>query len=391
MPKVGEKLQFPSFAGSADALTIAHAASEAMRASRPRMLAVLTANATDAQRLLQEIPCFAEALRIRLLPDWETLPYDSFSPHHDLVSERLATLYAVMRGDCDVLLVPAATAVYRLAPPAYLAAYTFFLKQGERLDAGKFRSQLTLAGYVHVTQVVAPGEYAIRGGIVDLFPMGSQLPYRLDLFDDEIESIKTFDVDSQRTLFPVPEIRLLPAREFPLDEHGRTRFRQRFRELFDGDPGKSRVYKDVSNGVPTAGIEYWLPLFFEETASLFDYLPDAAVLVLHGDVPAAIRAFWREAQSRYELLAGDRSHPLLRPADLFLAEEPFFVAARPHASVRLAAGDDGPARGLPSLAVDRRAHDPLERLKGFIAGFAGRVLLLAETAGRREKIGRAHV
>ncbi|MCP5249638.1 MAG: transcription-repair coupling factor [Candidatus Accumulibacter sp.] len=386
LPKVGEKLQFPSFAGSADALTIAHAASEAMRASRPRMLAVLTANATDAQRLLQEIPCFAEALRIRLLPDWETLPYDSFSPHHDLVSERLATLYAVMRGDCDVLLVPAATAVYRLAPPAYLAAYTFFLKQGERLDAGKFRSQLTLAGYVHVTQVVAPGEYAIRGGIVDLFPMGSQLPYRLDLFDDEIESIKTFDVDSQRTLFPVPEIRLLPAREFPLDEHGRTRFRQRFRELFDGDPGKSRVYKDVSNGVPTAGIEYWLPLFFEETASLFDYLPDAAVLVLHGDVPAAIRAFWREAQSRYELLAGDRSHPLLRPADLFLAEEPFFVAARPLASVRLAAGDDGPARGLPSLAVDRRAHDPLERLKGFIAGFAGRVLLLAETAGRRETL-----
>jgi transcription-repair coupling factor (superfamily II helicase) len=162
---------------------------------------------------------------------------------------------------------------------------------------------------------VAPGEYSIRGGIVDLFPMGSQLPYRLDLFDDEIESIKTFDVDTQRTLYPVPEIRLLPAREFPLDEKGRTRFRQRFREMFEGDPGKSRIYKDVSNGVAAAGIEYWLPLFFEETASLFDYLPRETVLVLHNDVPEAIRAFWREAQSRYDMLSGDRSHPLLLPAN----------------------------------------------------------------------------
>jgi transcription-repair coupling factor (superfamily II helicase) len=184
------------------------------------MLAVLTASAGDAHRLLQEIPWFAANLRVRLLPDWETLPYDSFSPHHDLVSERLATLYGVMRGECDVLLVPAGTAVYRLAPPAYLAAYTFFLKQGEKLDAGQFRAQMTLAGYAHVTQVVAPGEYSIRGGLVDLFPMGSPLPFRLDLFDNEIESIKTFDVDNQRTLYPVPEVRLLPAREFPLDDKG---------------------------------------------------------------------------------------------------------------------------------------------------------------------------
>ncbi|RDE50045.1 MAG: transcription-repair coupling factor [Candidatus Accumulibacter meliphilus] len=384
LPKVGEKLQFPSFAGSADALLIARAATAA--GPGQRMLAVLTASATDAQRLLVEIPWFAPDLRIRLLPDWETLPYDSFSPHHDLVSERLATLYAAMRGECDVLLVPAGTAVYRLTPPAYLAAYTFFIKQGEQLDAEPFRAQLTLAGYAHVTQVVAPGEYSIRGGIVDLFPMGSQLPYRLDLFDNEIESIKTFDVDTQRTLYPVPEIRLLPAREFPLDEKGRTRFRQRFREMFEGDPGKSRIYKDVSNGVAAAGIEYWLPLFFEETASLFDYLPRETVLVLHKDVPEAIRAFWREAQSRYDMLSGDRSHPLLRPAELFLAEEQFFVAAKSYARVNLAAGTDGPAQKLPPLAVDRRAADPLHVLKSFIEHFPGRVLLLAETAGRRETL-----
>ncbi len=325
--KGGEKLSFPSFAGSADALVIAHAASRSSADAKQQMLTVLTASAGDAHRLLQEIPWFAANLRVRLLPDWETLPYDSFSPHHDLVSERLATLYAVMRGECDVLLVPASTAVYRLAPPAYLAAYTFFLKQGEKLDAGQFRAQVTLAGYAHVTQVVAPGEYSIRGGLVDLFPMGSQLPYRLDLFDNEIESIKTFDVDNQRTLYPVPEVRLLPAREFPLDDQGRTRFRQRFREMFEGDPGRSGIYKDVSNGIPAAGIEYWLPLFFEETATLFDYLPSATLLCLHGNVPEAIRTFWREAQSRYTMLSGERSRPLLPPADLFLAEEPFFIAA----------------------------------------------------------------
>ena len=386
LPQAGERLHLPTFTGSADALLIAQAASAASNSARPRLLAVLTANAGDAQRLLQEIPWFAAHLRVRLLPDWETLPYDSFSPHHDLVSERLATLYAVTRGDCDVLLVPASTAVYRLSPAAYLAAYTFFLKQGEKLHSEQFRAQLTLAGYANVTQVVAPGEYSIRGGIVDLFPMGSPLPYRLDLFDNEIESIKTFDVDNQRTLYPVPEVRLLPAREFPLDDRGRARFRQRFREIFEGDPARSRIYKDVSNGVAAAGIEYWLPLFFEETATLFDYLPKDSVLCLHRDVPEAIRAFWREAQSRYTMLSGDRTHPLLPPGDLFLAEEPFFVAAKAYARLDIAAGDDGPVHSLPPLAVDRRAEDPLHRLKAFIDGFAGRVLLLAETPGRRETL-----
>ncbi len=384
LPKIGERLQIP--AGSADALLIAQAASEASAGSERRLLAVLTASAGDAHRLLQEIPWFAAHLRVRLLPDWETLPYDSFSPHHDLVSERLATLYAVMRGECDVLLVPAGTAVYRLAPPAYLAAYTFFLKQGEKLDPGQFRTQMTLAGYALVTQVVAPGEYAIRGGLVDLFPMGSPLPFRLDLFDNEIESIKTFDVDNQRTLYPVPEVRLLPAREFPLDDTGRTRFRQRFREIFEGDPGRSGIYKDVSNGLAAAGIEYWLPLFFEATATLFDYLPHHTVLCLYSTVPAAIQDFWREAQSRYRLLSGDRSRPLLPPADLFLSEEGFFVAARAYARINLTADHEGPARSLPSLAIDRRAENPLSRLQTFLAEFPGRVLLLAETAGRRETL-----
>lgn len=380
--KSGERTVLPPFAGSADALHLAQLA----QASRGKLLAVLTASANDAQRLLDEIPWFAPELRVRLLPDWETLPYDSFSPHHDLISERLATLYSVTRGECDVLLVPASTAVYRFAPPAYLAAYTFFLKKGEQLDGDNFRAQLTLAGYSHVTQVVAPGEYSIRGGLVDLFPMGSAQPFRLDLFDDEIESIKTFDVDSQRTLYPVPEIRLLPAREFPLDDKGRALFRQRFRERFEGDPARSGIYKDVSNGIPSAGIEYWLPLFFEETATLFDYLPKDAVLCLHNDVPESIRAFWRDAQSRYDMLGGERSRPLLPPAELFLAEEPFFAAAKSYTRLILAAGSDGPSGTLPPVAVARRADDPLASLKAFIDTFPGRVLLLAESAGRRETL-----
>jgi transcription-repair coupling factor (superfamily II helicase) len=216
--------------------------------------------------------------------------------------------------------------------------------------------------------------------------MGSPLPYRLDLFDDEIESIKTFDVDNQRTLYPVPEVRLLPAREFPLDDKGRTHFRQRFREVFEGDPARSGIYKDVSNGIASAGIEYWLPLFFDETATLFDYLPKETLLCLHRDVPEAIRSFWRDAQSRYDMLSGERSRPLLPPGELFLAEEPFFIAAKPYARLNLQAGNDGLATALPSVAVERRADDPLTRLKAFIDGFPGRVLLLAESAGRRETL-----
>ncbi len=388
LPRSGERLHLPPLAGSADALALARLGSQAR--SQKRLLAVLTASPADAQRLLEEIPWFAPDLKVRLLPDWETLPYDNFSPHHDLVSERLATLYAVSRGECEVLLVPATTAVYRLTPPSYLAAYTFFLKKGEKLNAEQFRSQLTLAGYTHVTQVVSPGEYSIRGGLVDLFPMGSALPYRIDLFDEEIETLRTFDADTQRSLYPVPEIRLLPAREFPLDDGGRTRFRQHFREVFEGDPAKSGIYKDVSNGVPSAGIEYWLPLFFEETATLFDYLPKDAVLCQHRDVALALQDFWRDTQSRYNMLAGDKARPLLPPAELFLSEEQFFVAAKDYAKLILGTPAEGTpplATAVPAVAVERRAEDPLTALKQFITGRQGRrTLLLAESAGRRETL-----
>jgi transcription-repair coupling factor (superfamily II helicase) len=367
--------------GSSDALALARAA----KASRPAV--VFCARATEAQRLKDEIGWFAPGLAVLLLPDWETLPYDGFSPHHDLVSERLATLYRIMREDFDVAIVPATTALTRLAPPSFLAAHSFFLKAGEALDLERFRSQLTLAGYSHVTQVVAPGEYCVRGGLVDLFPMGSALPYRLDLLDAEIESIRSFDADTQRTLYKVAEIRLLPAREFPMDEAGRNQFRRSYRDAFEGDPSKSRIYKDVSNGVAPAGIEYYLPLFFEKTAAIFDYLPKDATVCMHGRVHDAQSEFWRDAQGRHQLLAGDRARPLLPPAEIFLSAEEFFVRARAFRRGDIE-GDAPSAHPLPELAVERRAADPLHRLKAFLAETPARVMLLAESPGRRETLSQ---
>ena len=389
-PKTGQRAALPLLAGAADALAIAGLATP------QKLLAVVAASPLEAQRLAEEIGWFAPALRVHLLPDWETLPYDHFSPHQDLVSERLATLFAVTQGQCDILIVAAPTAATRLAPPAFLAAHTFFMKKGDKLNLDKLRAQMTLAGYQHVTQVVAPGEYSVRGGLIDLFPMGTALPYRIELFDDEIETLRSFDVDSQRTLYPVPEIRLLPAREMPAGEAGRTMFRQRFREMFEGDASRIALYKDVSNGIMPAGIEYYLPLFFEETATLFDYLPADATLLLHGDVPAALSEFWADLQSRYKMLGGDRSRPVLPPQDIFLRDEQFFIAANafPQFIQKVGAGGTAVpgspsspgAASLPNVSVDRKADDPVAALRSFLDGYPGRVLLLAESAGRRETL-----
>jgi len=379
-------------AGSSDALGLAQLAGDAAAASQ--LVVVVCAEALAAQRLSAEIAWLAPHLRVSVLPDWETLPYDHFSPHQDLVSERLATLYHVSRGECDVVLVAATTALYRFALPSYLAGFTFFLDQGEKLDLNRLREQLTLAGYQHVTQVVSPGEYAIRGGLIDLYPMGSSLPYRIDLFDNDIESIRTFDVDSQRTVYPVPKVRLLPAREFPLDDSGRTRFRGRFREVFEGDPSKSPLYKDISSGVTPGGIEYYLPLFFDKTATLNEYLPSGAIICMHGDIKTAVSRFWEDTQTRYRLMRGDKARPLLPPHELFLPEDEFngmwklfsrvHVAPEKSTEASIRAGKHAPPQPLPAIEVDRRADDPLRALKRFVTGTRERVLIVAESLGRRE-------
>jgi len=375
--------RFTRLAGSSDALALGRLA----QAEKP--LAVISATALDAQRLVDEIQWFCPQLRACLFPDWETLPYDQFSPHQDLVSERLATLYRIQRGEFDVAVVPAATALVRLCPPAYLAGHTFFLQAREKIELQRLREQLAIAGYQHVTQVVSPGEVCFRGGLIDLYPMGSALPYRLDLDDDVIDTIKTFDVDTQRTLYAVKELRMLPAREFPLDDAGRARFRSRWREIFEGDPSKKRLYRDVSNGVPAAGIEYYLPLFFDSVATIFDYFPAGSVLALHHDVSEAIQEFWRDASSRYKMAGGDPDRPLLAPAQLFVPAEEFYVRAQAFARVDILDKPDeesGPlaATALPPLAVDRRAQDPLSALKKFLDTPGLRVLIAAESAGRRE-------
>ncbi len=376
--------RYTGLSGSGDALALARLA------AKEKPVVVITAGAQDAQRLADEIAWLAPALRVCLLPDWETLPYDQFSPHQDLVSERLATLYRIQRGDFDVAIVPAATALVRLCPPSYVAGQSFLLQTGEKLSHDKLKEQLATAGYEHVTQVVAPGEFCIRGGLIDLFPSGSALPYRLDLDDDVIDAIRTFDVDSQRTLYSVKEIRLLPAREFPLDEAGRTRFRGRWREIFEGDPSKKRLYRDISSGIPAAGVEYYLPLFFDSVATVFDYLPPAATLALHDDVSQAINEFWRGAQSRYQMAGGDPDRPLLPPRQLFVPAEEFFVRAKDFPRVDVTTGGEETSSGflatsrLPAVAVDRRAKDPLAALKEFLDSSGLKVLVTAESPGRRE-------
>lgn len=389
LPKPGHRFVLPLAHGSSDAYTIATAAL-ALKANR-QMLTVVVANASDGQRLLDEIPWFADGkLSCHLLPDWETLPYDAFSPHQDLVSERLATLHEIRNGQCDVLVVPATTALVRLAPPSFLAAYTFFFRQKERLDEAKLKAQLTLAGYTHVSQVMSPGEYSVRGGLIDLFPMGSALPYRLDLFGDEIETIRTFDADTQRSLYPVREVRLLPGREFPMDEAARTAFRGRWRERFEGDPSRSPVYRDIGNGIASAGIEYYLPLFFEETSNLFNYLPDDTPVALVGDIEAAIQRFWTDTESRYRFLKSDRERPILEPQELFLGAEQFFTCIKPHGRWNITRDPSAPASELsapiPDISVNRRLDDPLTNLRAFLMRTDTRVMICADSAGRRETL-----
>jgi transcription-repair coupling factor (superfamily II helicase) len=382
-PSAGRSIRFSYAANGLDSLSLASLACDLKTTKTP--LVIIASSAFEAQRLIEEIPYFAPGISIYMLPDWETLPYDVFSPHPDLISERLATLYQVSQSNFDVVIIPITTALLRMPPIAFLAGHTFMLKKGQSLDIEALRNQCAQAGYHHVSQVISPGEFSVRGGLVDLFPMGGVLPYRIDLFDDEIETIRTFDVDTQRSLYPVPEIRMLPAREFPLDKAGIDLFRSQFREQFEGDPQRAKIYKDVSKGVATGGIEWYLPLFFEETATLFDYLPGQSILCSHGDLDKAAQTFWYEANSRYKLLAYDAERPVLPPEQLLTKAEDFFSKIKQF-SVINAQLDNKPAAKniLPAVEVDRRADAPLHKLQAYLKKAKTRILIAAESLGRRE-------
>ena len=348
-----------------------------------RLKVVLTQDAEQALRLQTAWRFFRPHDTAVFLPDWETLPYERFSPHQDLVSERLSALWQIKSGAADVLFVPVATAMQKLPPVPFLAGRTFWLKTGQTLDIGRLKTDLVDAGYNHVSHVVAAGEFAVRGGIVDLFPMGSEMPYRIDLFDDEIDSIKTFDTDTQRTISPVSEIRLLPAHEFPTDSEAQKIFRSRFREEVDGNPNDAAVYKAVSNGHFGAGVEYYLPLFFEnELETLFDYIGEDALFVSLGDVHAEANRFWSDVKSRYAMAQGDETYPPLLPQHLYLSSDVFAGHLKNYGQVL--PDVSGKEHTLPDLAVNRQSDEPLQALKDFQTAFEGRILLCAESLGRRE-------
>lgn len=387
LPAASGKQHWGNLPGAALSLAIAEAASAAKR-----FTLLLTHDSQSAERLQEELAFFAPNLPVLHFPDWETLPYDVFSPHQDIISQRIATLYRLPEIKHGVLVVPIATALHRLAPTRFLLGSGLLLDVGQKLDVEEMRARLEAAGYRCVDTVYEHGEFAVRGALIDLFPMGSETPYRIDLFDDEIETLRTFDPETQRSVDKVESIRLLPAREFPLEKKAVTDFRGRFRERFDVDFRRCPIYQDLSTGITPAGIEYYLPLFFEESATLFDYLPgDTQVFSLPG-IEKAAEQFWQDARNRYEDRRVDPERPILPPADIFLAVEDCFARLKNWPRVVVDQNDIETgvgrerfsARPLPDLAIQAKASEPLAALRRFIEEYPGRVLFSAESAGRRE-------
>ena len=387
LPAAAGKQHWGNLPGAAQSLAIAEAASAAKR-----FTLLLTADSQSAERLEQELKFFAPTLPVLHFPDWETLPYDLFSPHQDIISQRIASLYRLPELVHGVLVVPITTALHRLAPTQFLLGSSLVLDVGQKLDVEAMRTRLEASGYRYVDTVYEHGEFTVRGALIDLFPMGSKLPYRIDLFDDEIETLRTFEPETQRSIDKVDSVRLLPAKEFPLQKEAVTRFKARFRERFDVDFRRSPIFQDLNSGITPAGIEYYIPLFFEETSTLFDYLPqDTQVFSLPG-IEAAAETFWKDVRNRYEERRVDPDRPLLPPDELFLPVEDCF--ARLKSWPRVVASQDDvetgvgrerfPAQALPDLAIEAKANQPLAALSTFLDEFPGRVLFTAESAGRRE-------
>ena len=374
---------------SATALAIAEAAA---REDRPWV--VIEADSRSAERRRAELAFFASAgLPLLSLPDWEVLPYDVFSPHPDITSERLLALAELPHARRGVLIVSVDTLLQRLPPKPYVAGRSFSLSVGDTLALDAFKLRLTEAGYCSVSQVTDPGDFALRGSLLDVYPMGTTSPLRIDLFDDEIEAIRRFDPQTQRSGESLPSVRLLPAREIPLDGDSVRAFRRRYRTRFEGDPTRSAVYRGVSDGMAPAGIEFYLPLFFEETATLFDYLPDGAVIVdATFGLESVIGLSWEALRTRYEDRCGDIERPLLKPDELFIDETTVIAACHSHPRVTIDtfARDDKSSLGTHApreLRIDARAERPLAPLKEYLDSYPGRVLLAADSPGRREVLG----
>jgi transcription-repair coupling factor (superfamily II helicase) len=379
--------------GSATSLWLAEAA---RKASGP--LLVIAADARQASRMEDELRFFCEpGSYIEHFPAWETLPYDLFSPHPDIVSQRLRMLSTLPRLAKGIAVVDLETALQRLPPQMYIDAHAFDLSVGEKLDVAAFRDRLSGAGYVASSQVMAPGEFAVRGSIIDLYPMGSPTPYRIDLFDDEVESIRVFDPETQRSGEKAQALRLLPAREFPLTADGIQSFKRRFRNRFPGDLTRMSIYRDIAEGAPPPGIEYYLPLFFDATATLFDYLPGNTIVAAETDMQGAAAQVFAEIASRHAQRAHDTERPILEPAAVFTPAEEFVQRLASLRRIELSRVELDPltqslpyqnfaTRAPPGLRIDARSDEPARELARFLNDFQGRVLIAAESAGRREML-----
>ena len=345
-----------------------------------------------AGRLKRELRYFCKAkadLDVFSLPDWETLPYDNFSPHQDIISDRLRTLYHMPQLRSGIIVVSVTSLMYKLPPKAYIAANSFDLEIGQLLHIDAMRKQLISAGYQSVDSVYEHGEFAVRGSIIDIFPMGSAQPFRIDLFDDEIETLRNFDPETQRSNDKVDAIRLLPGREFPLDEQGIATFRGKFRDLFDIDVRQCPIYQDVSDGISSPGLEYYLDLFFDGLSSLFDYLPESTRCCKIGDLNAAGEKFWQDIGSRYEDRRVDPSRPILPPGKIFIPIDFVQAALKRYPQIEFKdsrAATDFKTAELPDLSSNPKLSKPFSNVQNFVVQGEQRVLFCAESAGRRETL-----
>ncbi|MCC2637381.1 MAG: mfd, partial [Moraxellaceae bacterium] len=389
--KGGDRRHWGRLAGSGLALALAEAAER-----HPGVAMVITSDTQAATRLEEELRFFlGDRLPLLHFADWETLPYDPFSPHQDIISARLKTLARLPSLQRGLLVVPITTLAHRIAPRGYLGGRSLALAKGQKLDITEFRRQLEGAGYVAVDTVYEHGEFAVRGSLIDLFPMGTDAPLRIELFDDEIETLRRFDTETQRTIDGIDRLELLPAKEFPLDKAAIRQFRDAWAQAFTGDPKRSPVYQDVTNGLAASGIEYYLPLFFEATGTLFDYLPGNTLVLLDSGAGLQMGHFWQEIRNRYEDRRGDTTRPLLPPEKLFLRDNELFEALGRFPRIDWQGGPLEERAGQhnlsfetpPALPVEIRQEEPLAALLGFIQNHPGtRLLFCAETAGRRESL-----
>jgi transcription-repair coupling factor (superfamily II helicase) len=387
--KPGDKNHWGELQAAGRALAIAEAAQQFNGLS---ILITETAREASAQSRALAFFSAEQDFPILNFPDWETLPYDIFSPHQDIVSARLKTLSNLPNAQHALLIVPLPTLMHRLAPTDFIASRTFSYQVGELLDREELQQQLSRAGYNRVETVYEHGEYAFRGSLIDIYPMGAKQPFRIDLLDDEIESLRLFDSESQRTSENVTQIELLPAREFPLDKQACNQFLNNWHSHFDQKPDKCPVYRDIKEGIAPQGIEYYLSLFFEETATLFDYLPEKVQLFSHVGIEDASLAFWQDTNARYAEYGVDPTRPILSPRELFLGVEEVFekIKKLPRTEIDRQPAKAGAGsinfnlRAVPDVAVNSKLSNPLSTLQEFIEGFDGRVLFCAESAGRRE-------